>query len=135
MNSLVPWIWAAGIVQLVIAAANIFIPQKLGYRENIAKMSPIVQQVFIVHAVYIVYVLLAFAAMCFLYAQELASGQGLGRFMSGWMALFWGPRVFIQRFYYSEDAKKLNRAADIGFTLAFAYLAVVFAVAACGLPL
>jgi hypothetical protein len=132
MNSLVPWIWVAGGVQLVIAAANIFIPEKLAYRENIAKLSPIVRQVFIVHAVYIVYVLLAFALLCFFYAEELAGGQGLGRFMSAWMALFWAPRIFIQRFYYVEEAKRLNRPADIGFTLAFAFLAVIFAIAAWG---
>ena len=130
MNPLVPWIWAAGVVQLVIAAANIFIPEKLSYGDNLKKVSPIFRQVFVVHALYIVWVLLAFAALCFLYPHELTGGHGMGRFMSGWMALFWGVRVFIQRFYYDEDAKKLNRPADIGFTLAFLYLAVVFAVAA-----
>ncbi len=135
MNPLIPWIWAAGVVQLVIAAANIFIPKKLSYGDNLIKVSPIFKQVFIIHAVYIVWVLLAFAAMCFLYPQELISGHGLGRFMSGWMALFWGIRVFIQRFYYDDAAKKLNRPADIGFTLAFAYLGVVFAIAAIQKPL
>ena len=132
MRTLTPWIYAAGIVQLVIAAANFFIPRKLNYLENLQKVTPIVRQIFIIHCVYIVWVLLAFALICFLYPHELVSGHGLGRFLSGWMALFWGLRVFIQRFYYEESAKKLNRPADIGFTLAFAYLSVIFALAAWG---
>jgi hypothetical protein len=132
MIDLTPWIWGAGAVQMVIAAANIFIPKKLSYAENLAKVTPIVRQVFIIHSVYIVWVLVVFALICLLYAAELASGTGLGRFMSAWMALFWGARVFIQRFYYDAAAKRLNRAADIGFTLAFAYLAIVFTLAAIG---
>lgn len=132
MKSLIPWIYVAGIIQLIVAAANIFIPEKLSYGESLKKVTPIVRQVFIVHCVYIVWVLLAFALICFLYPAELVSGHGLGRLLSGWMALFWGARVFIQRFYYEESAKQLNRAADIGFTLAFAYLALIFALAAWG---
>ncbi len=67
MKTLTPWIYIAGIVQLIIAAANLFIPRKLNYGENLQKVTPIVRQIFIVHGVYIVWVLLAFALMCFLY--------------------------------------------------------------------
>jgi len=130
MTHLIPAIQFAGLVQVLIAFANIFIPKKLAYAENLKKLSPIVRQVFIVHSVYIVWVLLTFSTLCFLYPSELASGKGLARFMSSWMALFWGIRVFIQRFYYDDAAKKLNRPADIGFTLAFLFLAGVFATAA-----
>src|ERR1043165_779843 len=54
----------------------------------------------------------------------------LGRFLSGFIAVFWTLRVFIQRFYYDAELKRQNRFFDIGFTLAFLYLAVVFSVAA-----
>ena len=79
MNELIPWIKAAGVVQLVIAAANLVIPRKLAYAENLARVSPIVRQVFIVHAVYIVGLLVAFGGLCWSFAAELASGSGLGR--------------------------------------------------------
>jgi len=127
-----PWIYVAGALQLIIAAANLFVPEKLGYGESLKKVSPIVRQIFIVHCAYIVWVLLAFALICFLYPVELAGGRGLGRLLSGWMALFWGVRVFIQRFYYEKSTKQLNRPADIGFTLAFAYLSIIFALASWG---
>jgi hypothetical protein len=130
MINLTQAIWLAGVIQLLIAGANIFIPQKLGYGENLRKVTPIFRQIFIVHAVYIVWVLLAFSAICLFFAGDLARGTGLSRFLSGWMALFWGVRIFIQRFYYTDDAKKLNRFADVGFTLAFVYLAAVLAFAA-----
>ncbi len=132
MKTLTPWIYAAGLIQLAIAAANLFIPKKLGYGENLQKVSPIFRQIFIIHNVYIVWVLLVFALICFQFPGELASGHGIGRLLSVWMSLFWGARVFIQRFYYDEAAKRLNPFVDVSFTLSFAYLSVVFALAAWG---
>ncbi len=130
MNRLVPYIWAAGIIQWVIAAANLFIPGKLGYGENLVKVSTIVRQIFIVHAVYIVGVLIGLGALSVWFAPELASGPGLGRFLSLLMAAFWLPRIVVQLGYYDEQVKTQNRLAHYVFTFLFAYLGVVFTLAA-----
>lgn len=132
MKTLAPYIVAAGVVQLVIASANIVLPGKLRYRENIAKLSPIIRQVFIVHAVYIALVLVFFGVLCLLFAGELADASALGRFLSGFLAVFWLLRVAIQLFYYDPQLKRENFAVHLVFTTAFVYLAVVFAVAAFG---
>ena len=47
-------IWAAGIVQLFIALANFLLPRKLRYAENLTRVDTIIRQVFIVHSIYIV---------------------------------------------------------------------------------
>jgi hypothetical protein len=130
MNRLVPYIWAAGVIQWVIAAANLFIPAKLGYGANLVKVSAIVRQIFIVHAVYIVGVLIGLGALSMWFASELASGPGLGRFLSLLIAVFWVPRIFVQLGYYDNRVKQQNRLAHYFFTLLFIYLGVVFALAA-----
>jgi hypothetical protein len=130
MNRLVPYIWAAGIIQWVIAAANLFIPGKLGYGENLVKVSAIVRQIFIVHAVYVVGVLIGLGALSLWFAPELAAGQGLGRFLSLLIAVFWIPRIFVQLGYYDHRVKKQNRLAHYFFTSLFIYLGVVFTLAA-----
>jgi hypothetical protein len=132
MEPLIPHIMAAGVLQLLIAAANIVLPGKLRYRENIAKLSPIVRQVFVVHAVYIALVLVFFGLLCLLFAGELAGGSALGRFLSGFLAVFWSLRVGIQLFYYDPQVKRENFGAHLAFTATFICLAVVFAVAALG---
>ena len=129
MNRLVPYIWAAGIIQWVIAAANLFIPGKFGYGENLVKVSTIVRQIFIVHAVYIVGVLIGLGALSVWFAPELASGPGLGRFLSLLMAAFWLPRVVVQLAYYDDRVKQQNRLAHYFFTLLFIYLGTVFTLA------
>jgi hypothetical protein len=127
---LTAWIQVAGAVQLAIGLANLPLAFRLQYRKNLARASPMVREVFYVHAGYIVLVVLGFAALSLLFATELAGGQPLGRFLSGFLAIFWLLRVPIQLFYYPAEIRRQNRLADVIFTVAFAFLAVVFGLAA-----
>ncbi len=130
MKTLVPYIWAAGILQWIIASANIFLPRKLRYAQNIASMSMIVRQVFIVHAVYIGVLLIALGALCLGFAPDLAGGSALGRSISAFLAAFWGARIAIQLFYYDPELKRQNWTAHLGFLGAFVYLGSIFTLAA-----
>ena len=103
---------------------------RLQYRKNLAGASEIVRQVFYVHAAYIVLVVLGFAALSLLFPDELVSGRPLGRFLSTFLAVFWLLRVPIQLFYYPAEIRRQNRLADVIFTVAFAFLALVFGLAA-----
>ena len=132
MNKIIPYIWAAGAIHLLITSVNFFLPTKLRYAENLSKVSTIIRQVFVVHSVYIVIVLLGLSGLCFAFAPELAGATRLGRALSGFIAVFWGLRVCIQLFYYDPALKRENRAVHVLFTTAFLYLAVVFAVATVG---
>ncbi len=132
MNTMVPYIWAAGGVHLALVMANFWVPGILHYRENLARLSPVVRQVFIVHAIYIVLVLLAFSALCFFFAPELSSGAPWGRFLSGFLALFWLLRVVLQFAYYDRGIRAKFRGGDIAYTPAISCMGVVFAVVALG---
>ena len=132
MNPLVPYLWVAGGIHLIIVASNVLLPKKLHYWENLPKLSPIVRQIFVVHSVYIGLVLTIFSALCFFFAQELAGGSLLGRFLSGCIALFWLIRIPLQLFYYDPEIRRENRLVDVGYTLAMVYSCVVFLVAASG---
>ena len=134
MSSLVPFVWAAGVAHLGIAAANFVLPAKLRYRENLSKVSPIIRQIFIVHAAYIVGVLVIFGLLCFFCAPELVGGSRLGRFLSASLALFWLSRSAIQFFYYDPELKRQNRLADIAFRFVFLFLAGVFGLSAMVAP-
>ena len=119
----------AGVTQLVIALANFFAPAKLGYRENLGKVSPIIRQIFLVHAAYIVFVLVALGLISLLYPQDLCRPAGLGKFLCGFMAFFWSLRVGLQFFYYDLAIKRQNPWGTFCFGFAFLYLAGVFTAA------
>jgi hypothetical protein len=133
MRFLITGLWAAGAVQLVILAANFFLPKKLRCRENLSRVSPMIRSVFVVHRVYTVLVLGIFSALSLWFAPELAGASSLGRFLSAVIAVFWLLRVPIQLFAYDPELRRQNRFADVAFLAAFSYLGIVFSAAALGI--
>jgi hypothetical protein len=133
MNAMVSYLWVAGGVQLSIAVSNLWVPRILHYRDNLAKVSAIVRQVFTVHAIYLVLVLLAFSALSIFFAPELAGANSLGRFLSAFLAVFWLLRVFLQFAYYDRALRAKCRLGDIAYTLAISSLSIVYGVTALGM--
>jgi len=119
----------AGFVQLAIAVANLFLPAKLKYSENLSRVSPIIRQIFVVHSIYIVGVVLLFAALTFGFTGELASGRGLGRFLAAAIALFWFLRAPVQLLYYDAALRRENRWGDVALTTAALFLAATYGAA------
>ncbi len=130
MRSILLFLWLAGFVQIAIACANLFIPKKLNYQENLSRVAPIIRQIFVVHSAYIVGVVLLFAVVTFSFAEELASGRGLGRFLAASIAMFWLCRAPIQLLYYDASLRRTNRAGDVAFTLAALFLTTTYGAAA-----
>ena len=130
MRSILLFLWLAGFVQIAIACANLFIPKKLNYQENLSRVAPIIRQIFVVHSAYIVGVVLLFAVVTFSFAEELASGRGLGRFLAASIAMFWLCRAPIQLLYYDASLRRTNRAGDVAFTLAALFLTATYGAAA-----
>ena len=130
MTPLIVAIWVAGGVQLAIAAANLEVARKLDYRSNLARLTPMVSQIFLVHAVYIVLVILWFGALCLLFAARLVSGDPLARFLTGGLAAFWGLRAIIQLTVYDRQVRKDHRLQDVAFLAACTLLTGIFLTAA-----
>jgi hypothetical protein len=132
MPRIVILIWAAGAVQLAILAANFVVPGKLRCRENLARVSPMIRSVFVVHWIYILLMLAIFSAICFGFARDLAGASSLGRFMSAAIALFWLPRIPIQLFVYDRELRRLHRLGDVAMLSALTFVIAVFGAAALG---
>jgi hypothetical protein len=132
MPRIVILIWAAGAVQLAILAANFVVPGKLRCRENLARVSPMIRSLFIVHWSYIILMLALFATICFGFAPELAGGSRLGHFMSAAIALFWLPRIPIQLFVYDRELRRQHRLGDVAMLSALTFVIAVFGAAALG---
>lgn len=129
MHGIVLFVRLAAITQVAIAIANLFLPRLLRYDENLRLVSPIIRQIFIVHSVYIVGVLLIFAGVSFGFPSELTSGRGLGQFLAGTMAIFWLCRAPLQLFYYDRVIRRSHRSGDAAFIAATFFLAATYSFA------
>ena len=116
-------LWLAGGLQAVVFGANFVIPGRLEFDKHLSGVPPMIRQIFKVHHAYIVLVVAFFAALCFLYPVELAGGSPLGRFVCGFMALFWGARLPVQLGYYDAEVRRQNRVEDVLFTALLATVA------------
>ena len=132
MTLLVAAIRIAGLIQLADVSANLVLPKKIQCRENLARVSPIMRQVFLVHWLYILLTLVIFGLACLLFAPELAGGTPLARFVDASLAVFWLSRAAIEVFYFDAAFRQQNRAADVAFTLAALFQGCVFVIAATG---
>jgi hypothetical protein len=129
---LVPWIWAAGVLHLLVASANFFAARKLRFADNLRRLTPIVREVFLVQNVFIVLILVAIALLCFVFAGNLTGPTALGRCLSVFLALFWGLRLLIQLFFYNSESKRQYPVVNGVLLAMFTYLCGVFTLAALG---
>ncbi len=132
MNRLEPYLWVAGALQWLVAASNLFAARMFRYRQEMAKVSPFVREVFFVQNAYIMATVATFGVLCLRFAPELAGGTPLGRFLSGSLAIFWGGRIVIQLFFYDRSVKRGRPVANLAFLATFVYLCGLFAAAALG---
>lgn len=122
----------AGAIQIAVAAANLPLSWMLRFGREHRRLTPIVRQIHQVHHVYIVGLLVVFGALSLGFPDELSGGGALGRFLSGVLAVFWGARLIVQRFYYDREFLRRHRAGDVAFSVLFAFLAGVYAASAAG---
>jgi hypothetical protein len=133
MNVLQKCLFVAGIIQVGMLLANFYLPGKLKYRENLKLVAPIVREVFISHAIYIIGVVLLFTLITFVFPGDLASGHGLGRFMAASMCIFWLCRIPLQMFFLDRELRRQNRLGDVAMLLGLAFLAATYGAAALAL--
>ena len=120
---------AAGALLLLLAAIHPWMPKELRWKEDLAKLSPINRQVFLVHVVFIVLLLVLTGSLLLFYAGELAAPGRLPRAMLGGLAIFWGLRLLTQLFVYDRSHWRGNpryTAVHVALTLTWTYLAAVF---------
>ena len=125
-------IWTAGVIPAAIIVANFALPKKLDYCENLARVSPMIREIFIVHLIYLMLVLAVFSALYCWFAPELAGASPRGRFLSAVMALFWLLGIPVQLFSYDPGLRRRHRVFDVSFLLALSVLVLVFGASAIG---
>jgi|SRR3954453_11677705 hypothetical protein len=124
------WMWIAGCIHVGIVLANVPLPGMLRVRENLTNVPRFIQQVFYVHWFYIVLIVSFFAALCFGFAHDLLGGSSLGRFVSGFMAVFWLLRIALQWLYYDYSLLRQHRILYLTYTISLVVLVGIFGIAA-----
>jgi hypothetical protein len=119
----------AGALLLLLAAAHFLFPQQLGWKEDLAKLTLLNRQIFLVHVGFIMLILVLFGALAFFFAGDLVAPSRLAKAVLAGLTLFWGLRLLTQHFIYDRSLWRGNRRNTILHILAsllWTYLTIVF---------
>ena len=89
-------IFLAGAAQLCVLIASALVPLRLKWKTELAVLSRLHRQMYLVYGAYVVLGIVAFGLISLYNSSELASGSGLARSVCGYIAVFWGIRLLLQ---------------------------------------
>jgi len=130
-------LYAAAAGHLVILVGSFQAPGRLGWKDDIAKLTRFNQKIFWVYAFYILFCIVSFAAVTWRLHDEFLAGAPAARCVAGFIASFWTIRVLLDVFWYDHhDWPQGNAllASHALLTSLFCTLAAVYWSAALAQP-
>lgn len=123
----------AGISHLGLIAAGALMPGVVGLTRHLALLPPFVQRLFWVYYAFIGLSLVAFGAMTFALAEELASGALLARAVCAFLCLFWTIRLLVAAWVFDLKPYLTNGWRRTGYhatNIVFAVFPIIYGWAA-----
>jgi hypothetical protein len=129
LPSLRTLVFLAGVGQIVLALASLAIPRVLRFREETAKLRPLLREMFWTYAGYILGMNLSFGLLSALMPASLLDGSPLAAAVTGFITVYWAARLIIQFVYFDRSDAPAGahvRLAEAGLVTLFVYLAAVY---------
>jgi Membrane bound O-acyl transferase family len=104
-----PWAWylsgaiyAAALGHLLLLCASGQVANRLGWKQDIPKLTRFNQKVFWVYAFYILLCICTFATLTWRLHDHFLAGEESARWIAGFIAVFWTVRVLVDVFWYDH---------------------------------
>ena len=114
---------------MALAVAHVFFPKRFQWKEELARLSPLNRQIFIVHTLFICLVVMLFGALSCFAPETLLAPSRLSRLVLGGIAGFWGLRLLVRWLVYDRRlwlGHRFNPAMHFLFTALWIYLVAVY---------
>jgi hypothetical protein len=118
-----------GVLMLVLAALNVYLPRYFNWRTELASLSLINRQIMRVHAGFICVLLVMFAGLALLCTRDLLEPTRLARTLLVALAAFWFLRLLTQWFVYDRSlwrGRRFETIVHLVFTAVWTYFAGTF---------
>lgn len=122
----------AGALQIGLAILHLFFPKRFQWKEELSRLSLLNRQVFLVHTVFICFVLVMMGALSLFASQTLVHRTLLSRLVLVGFASFWGLRLVFQWLVFDLRlwrGNSFNTFVHILFTVMWTYLTSVYGAA------
>lgn len=122
----------AGIAQIVLALASPLTPRILNWKTQLAKVNPLIRQMFWAYAAYILVINLCFGLVSVFCHADLTDHTNLAKLITGFIAAYWTSRVLIQFLYFDRSGfpdGKLHLLGEVLLVGLFIFLSTVYSFA------
>ena len=91
-------------LQLGLAVLSFFLPRLMNWKDDIARMSPLVRDVFKIHSWFISITLVIWGVLTWRFGDEMAHAPTtMSRWLCAAIGLFWGIRCVLQWTHYDSS--------------------------------
>jgi hypothetical protein len=131
MNSdiLTRLIFISGILHLILGIGSSIIPKVMNWNTELAKVKPLIRQMFWTYAAYILVINLCFGLVSIWGTKELLDRSFLASCITLFISVYWITRIGIQFFYFDKtDAPKglFFTFGEIGLVVLFILFSIVY---------
>jgi hypothetical protein len=121
MNYLTSWLslalWLAGIGHFCILGASFQVPARLGWKEDLAKLTPFNRKLMWVYGGTTLLTIIAFGALTLFLHDDFLRGDRAALALAAFIAVFWTLRIVVDLTYFSHSDWPTGRAFVIGHGL------------------
>jgi len=121
-----------GVIMAGLVVANLFVPRRFNWPEELARLSLINRQIFQAHSIFLILMLGLFSALLLTCTDALLEPTRLARAVLTGLTVFWGLRMLMQWFFYSPETWRGHRLHTVMhwvFSATWIYVTSVFATA------
>jgi len=118
-------LWLAGIGHFVVLIASFQVPRRLGWREDLAKLTPFNRKLMWVHGGFAVLTIIAFGVLILTLHREILRGDRAASGLVAFIGTYWTARIVVDFTYYEHKDWPRGRgfvAGHILLTLLFLFL-------------
>lgn len=119
-------LWLAGAGHFCVLIASFQVPARLGWKHDLAKLTPFNRKLMWVHGAFAILTIIAFGTLTLTLHGELLRGDRAALGLAAFIGAYWIARVAVDFFYYEHKDWPAGRSFVIGhalLTLLFTFLA------------
>jgi hypothetical protein len=119
-------LWLAGFGHFVVLIASFQVPGRLGWKDDLAKLTPFNRKLMWVHGGFAVLTIVAFGVLTLVLHDEMLRGDRAALGLAAFIGVYWAARIVVDFTYYHHGDWPRGAAFVVGhfvLTLLFAFLA------------
>jgi alginate O-acetyltransferase complex protein AlgI len=122
-------LWLAGAGHFVILVASAQVPARLGWREDLAQLTPFNRKLMWTYGGFTVLTIIAFGVLTLVLHDEFLRGDRAALGLAAFIGVYWTSRILVDLFYFGHSGWPRGRAFAVGHALLlllFAALAATY---------